>query len=100
MAAMKNLIPILLLAGLVFGQLPAKPKSVPKTAPRLGFAKSKDAAGLTDTDVFDEQKYVEEAGGDSSAVRTKRSAHEALLMREFMAGFNDTKECDGIVLLG
>ncbi len=97
---MKTAIAILLLASLAFGQLPAKPQSATKSALRLGFAKSKDATGLIDTDVLDEQKYIEEAGGDGSAVRARRAAHEALLMREFMAGFNEAKECDKVVLLG
>jgi len=52
-----------------------------------------------DTDVFDEQKYLEEAGSDSSSAKAKRVDHEAALTREFMDGFNQTKECDGIVLL-
>ncbi len=97
---MKTAIAILLLASLVFGQLPAKPKSTAKTAPRLGFAKARDANGLIDTDVLDEQKYIEGAGADSSAVQAKRATHETLLMREFMAGFNEAKECDKVVLLG
>lgn len=97
---MKTVITILLLASLAFGQLPSKPKFAAKNGPRLGFVKSKDAIGLTDTDRFDEQKYIEEAGGDSSAARAKRAAHESVLMREFMEGFNEAKECDGIVLLG
>jgi hypothetical protein len=53
-----------------------------------------------DTDVFDEAKYLEEAGSDSSAAKAKRAEHEAALTREFMDGFNQTKECDGIVLQG
>ena len=56
--------------------------------------------GFVDTDVFDEQKYLEGTGSDTTAVKAKRVAHEDALMREFMDGFNQSKECDGVILLG
>jgi hypothetical protein len=97
---MKFIIAILLLATVAHNQVPAKPQPATKQAPRLGFAETKDTTPIVDTDLFDEQKYIEEAGSDSSAVKAKRAAHEAALTREFMDGFNNASECDGIVLLG
>jgi len=92
----------LFLAILALPQFPSKPQAPPgpKHAPILGFAESKDATPILDTDLFAEQKYIEEVGADSSKVKAKRDAHEALLMREFMDGFNDAKECDGVILSG
>jgi hypothetical protein len=96
----KPIIAILFFAILVSCHVPARPKPVADSAPRIGFADTKDATAIVDTDLFDEQKYVEEAGGDSTAVKAKRAAHEAALMREFMNGFSAVKECDRIVIMG
>lgn len=97
---MKSIIAVFLLATLLFGQAPAKKQPVSNRAPRLGFVETKDAPGLVDTDQFDMQKYVEEGGSDSSTVKATRAAHESALTREFMDGFQNAKECDGIVLMG
>ena len=53
-----------------------------------------------DTDMFDQQKYVEASESDTSTMKARRASHEAALTREFMGGFNQAKECDGIVFLG
>jgi hypothetical protein len=71
-----------------------------KHAPILGFAQTSDAPPILDTDLLAEQKYIEEAGADPSRVKAKRAAHEALLTREFMEGFNDARECDDVILSG
>lgn len=97
---MKPSIAIFFLVTLVLGHAPAGPQPATKRAPRLAFAKTKDATPIMDTDLFDEQKYIEEGGSDSSAVKGKRATHEAALTREFMDGFKEAKECNGIVLLG
>jgi hypothetical protein len=97
---MKSLMSILILAALALGQLPGKSQPQQRRMPILGFAESKDATPIMDTDVFDEQKYAEEAGSDSVSLKTKRAAHEAALAREFMDGFNQAKECDSIILQG
>jgi hypothetical protein len=81
-------------------QLPGKPQAREVRAPRLGFIRTPGVTPIIDTDVFDEQKYVEESGSDSSGVKSKRAAHEAALTRELMDGFNQARECDGVVLLG
>ncbi|HEY6249947.1 MAG TPA: hypothetical protein VI685_08295 [Candidatus Angelobacter sp.] len=94
---MKTSLAILFLTLLSLAQAPDAQKG---KHPRLGFRQSKGATEFVDTDVFDEQKYVEETGADSTSIKAKRAAHEAILMREFMDGFNQAKECDGIVMLG
>src|SRR5215471_3164268 len=93
---MKSIMAILFLAGLGFIQLSGKSQP-PKGHLRLGFEEAKGTPPIVDTDLFDEQKYIEEGGSDSSAAKAKRLAHEAVLTREFMEGFNAAKECDGVV---
>src|SRR5579864_1942435 len=95
---MKYVLAVVFIATLVVAQISKNPETGIKH-PRLGFTQTQEGA-LVDTDLFDEQKYIEESGSDSSGVKTKRSAHEIALTREFMDGFNQAKECDGIVLLG
>jgi hypothetical protein len=96
---MKLIIAILFLAGLGFIQLSGKSQPQ-KGHLRLGFEQAKDTPPIVDTDLFDEQKYIEEGGSDSSAAKAKRETHEAALTREFMDGFNSAQECDGVVFLG
>ena len=90
---------ILFLAALALFQSAGQPQPG-KRAPRLGFVQAKDVTPIVDTDVFDEAKYVEESGSDSSAAKAKRAAHEATLTREFMDGFNQARECDGVIFMG
>lgn len=68
--------------------------------PSVGFAQGGNTAGLVDTDLFDEQKYEEQAGGDLSAAKAKRAAHEQALTKEFFNGYNSAKECDGVMFTG
>jgi hypothetical protein len=95
---MKSTIPIFLLAILALAQAPAKPKPA-KAVPRLAFLQTKDNPPLVDTDLYDEQKYIETVGSDASSVKSKRAEHETALMREFINGFNQAKECDGIIMM-
>ena len=98
---MRWILLILFFAALLIPQFPEKPQaaSKPKQAPILGFEANKNTTPIVDTDVFDEAKYIEQTGSDASAANAKRKEHEAALTREFMEGFNQTKECDGIILL-
>lgn len=91
---MNSIITILLLAGLALFQGTAK------RSPKLGFVHAKDVTPIVDTDIYDEAKYLEESGSDSSAAKAKRATHEAALTHEFMNGFNRAKECDRIILMG
>jgi hypothetical protein len=94
---MKSSLAILFLAVLACSQAPKSPQ-VGGKHPRLVLTETAGAA-IVDTDMFDEQKYIEESGADSSSTKSKRTAHETALNREFMDGFNQSKECDGIVLM-
>ena len=101
---MRYILLVLFFAALLIPQFPDKPQAAPtpkpKRAPLLAFEDNKSTTPIVDTDVFDEAKYIEEAGSDSSAAKAKRKEHETALTREFMDGFNQAKECDGIVLQG
>lgn len=96
---MKPTIIAFIFVALAMAQGPGKPQAEP-AHPIVGFAQSKDATPIMDTDVFDEAKYVEQVGADTTSVNAKRAAHEATLTREFMDGFNDSKECDNVILNG
>jgi len=96
---MNSTIAVLVLAALALLQSAGQPQPG-KRAPRLGFVQAKDVSPIIDTDVFDEAKYVEESGSDSSAVKAKRTAHEAALNHEFMDGFNQARECDRVIFMG
>jgi len=97
---MKTLSALLFVAVLALAQAPGKADQKEKKSPRLGFTEANGAVAFVDTDIFDQEKYTEAADGDTAALKAKRAAHEEALMREFMDGFNQTKECDGIILMG
>ena len=97
---MKPTIIAFIFVALAMAQGPVKAPAKDKHAPIVGFAQTKDSTPIMDTDVFDEAKYLEGVGSDTSTVNAKRAAHEAVLTREFMDGFNDSKECDGVILNG
>lgn len=69
-------------------------------APSVGFSQTSNASGLVDTDLFDHQKYIEQTGGDSSAIRADRASHETALSSQFFDAFNHDEACDGIVFMG
>lgn len=95
---MKCSFAILFVAALTLAQAPKSQVPAIKH-PRLAFVPT-DGAAIVDTDMFDAQKYIEESGSDSTSAKAQRTAHETALMREFMDGFNQARECDGIVLMG
>lgn len=97
---MKTLLAFVFLAMLALAQAPRGADQKEKKSPRVGFSEANGALGFVDTDIFDEQKYIEAVGADTAQVKAKRAAHEEALMREFMDGFNHEKECDGIILMG
>ena len=72
----------------------------PTQAPSVAIVQTGGSPVVVDTDMFDAQKYVEQTGADASSEKTKRAAHEEALTREFFAGFNDAKDCDGIIIKG
>lgn len=99
---MKRPLLIICLSTLALAQVhqhakqPAQPPAS-KTAPRLGFVKTKDSSGIVDSDLLKQQKQLQDAG---AAIHSMRDAHEAELMGEFVQSFNEIRECDRIVLVG
>lgn len=101
---MKLFITVVLLALVAWGQKsPANQQGAtpqrPTQAPSVALVQT-GGSPVVDTDMFDAQKYVEQTGADASSEKTKRASHEETLTREFFAGFNDTKDCDGIIVKG
>ena len=89
----------------VCAQTSQKPKPAPaaekqqaakKDSPTLGFTRIKDVSPITDQDAYMEELKLEKKLPGNEFVHDKRAMHEAILMNEFMEGFKDSKECDGI----
>lgn len=92
-------------AAVVYAQTSQKPKSAPapeqqqaakKVPPALGFTHIKDVSPLTDEDAYLEELKLEKQLPGNEFVHDKRAMHEAGLMDEFMEGFKNSKECNGI----
>lgn len=96
---MKALLTTILVSTLAMGQAHQHPGQPPtsKTAPRLGFVQTKDSSGVVDVDLLNAQRGMGDSG---AAMHSMRDMHQADLTREFIQDFNDTTECDRIVLLG
>ena len=90
---------VVFLSLLVAAQTPGT-SAKPRRTPTINFTPNEDSHAVVDTDMFDQQKYVEQSGQDSSSVKSKRASHETALTREFMEGFNQAKECDRIIFQG
>ena len=67
-------------------------------SPTLGFNKTKDVRPVLDQDAFAEETEIKKRLPDNQFVYDKRAMHEAALLREFVDGFQDSKECAGITL--
>lgn len=96
---MKALLTTFLVSTLALSQAHQHPGQPPasKTAPRLGFVQTRESSGVVDGDLLNAQKGMGDSG---AAMHSMRDMHQADLTREFIQDFNDTKECDRIVLLG
>lgn len=68
--------------------------------PSVGLLETAGISGVVDTDLYDQQKYIEQTGGDSSGTKTKRASHEEALTRDLFNGFSASKDCDGIIFEG
>jgi hypothetical protein len=83
-------------------QTAQKSKTVPAAAavkkdpPTLGFNHLKDVSPITDEDAHAEELKLEKELSGNQFVHDKRAMHEAALMNEFMEGFKNSKECNGI----
>jgi hypothetical protein len=73
-----------------------KQQAAKKDAPTLGFAHIKDVSPIMDEDAYTEELKMEKQLPGNEVVHDKRAMHEASLMDEFMEGFKDSKECNGI----
>ena len=75
---------------------PAKQEAAKKDPPTIGFNHIKDVSPIADEDAFMEELRMKKELPDNPLVYEKRAMHEAALMNEFMEGFKDSKECNGI----
>lgn len=93
---------VILCAMGVLGQQAARNKSDsdqrpnPKPAPSVGFNRAKDVSPIVDDDALHEEWKLEKRLPDNQFVHDKRAMHEATLMNEFIEGFKNSKECNGI----
>src|SRR2546427_10432657 len=74
----------------------AQKQSVQKDPPTLGFNHIKGVSPITDEDAYMEELKLEKQLPGNEFVHDKRAMHEAALMNEFMEGFKNSKECNGI----
>lgn len=73
-----------------------KEQATKKDSPTLGFTHIKDVSPITDQDAYMEELKLEKQLPGNEFVHDKRAMREAALMSEFMEGFKDSKECNGI----
>jgi hypothetical protein len=75
---------------------PAGQQPATKDPPTLGFNHIKDVSAIADEDAFIEERRLEKELPGNEFVHDKRAMHEMSLMNEFMEGFKNSKECNGI----
>lgn len=75
---------------------PAKQETAKKDPPTLGFNHLKDVPPIIDSDAMSEGQKLEKELPKNEFVHTKEALHETVLMNEFMEGFKNSKECNGI----
>jgi len=96
---------ILLFSIWAYGQTTQKSKPAPAAAkqeapkkdpPTLGFNQIKGVSPIIDSDALIEEGKLEKELPGNQFVHDKRAMHEAALMNEFVEGFKNSKECNGI----
>src|SRR2546421_7351888 len=100
---------VLVMSITLAAQTPTKPKTATpaptapkgntvssKEAPSLGFNNRKDVSPIMDVDAYQEEIKLKEKLPGNEFVETKRALHEGFLQKEFLDGFQNSKECDGI----
>lgn len=77
---------------------PTAPTQEPAQAatPTLGFAKIKDVSPILDSDSLVEEGKLEKRLPGNQFIKDKRALHETALMHDFLDGFRESKECEGI----
>jgi hypothetical protein len=80
----------------------SKPKPAPakqeaaKKPPTLGFNHIKGVPPILDSDALAEEERLEKELPGNQFIHDTRAMHEAALMNEFLEGFKNSKECNGI----
>jgi hypothetical protein len=67
-----------------------------RPAPSLGFNNIKDVPPIMDMDAQSEEMEMQKKLPNNQFVKTKRILHETSLMNDFIEGFKNSKECNGI----
>lgn len=82
----------------VCSSVPAKQQTAKKDPPTLGFNHIKGASPILDMDALTEEQRLEKELPGNQFVHVKRAMHETFLLNEFIEGFKNSKECNGITL--
>jgi hypothetical protein len=84
----------------LFGMWPqahqADQKPASKPTPTLGLIRTKGVSPITDSDALVEEHAIEKKLPGNQLVYDKRIMHESALLNEFLEGFKNSKECNGI----
>jgi hypothetical protein len=72
------------------------PSPAKKDAPTLGFTHIKDVSPIMDSDAMHEEWELKKKLPNNEFVHDKTALHETGLMNEFIEGFKNSKECNGI----
>jgi len=83
-----------------FSQQPPSTPLISATAtwPSLGFNHAKGVSGILDEDAYQEELAMAKRFPGNEFVYTGRAMREADLLRRFVEGFQDSKECSSISL--
>jgi hypothetical protein len=73
-----------------------KQQAAKKDPPTLGFNHIKDVPPIMDADAMTEEQKLEKELPGNERVHDKRAIHETILLNEFVEGFKNSKECNGI----
>ena len=81
------------------GEPPSKPlSSTTPTKTSLGFNQGKGVSGILDEDAYQEELEMAKRSPGNESVYAGRAMREADLLRQFVEGFHDSKECSDISL--
>jgi len=75
---------------------PSKQQPAKNDSPTLGFTHIKDVSPVLDSDAMHEEWELQKKLPGNQFVHDKTAMHETVLMNEFVEGFKDSKECNGI----
>jgi len=73
-----------------------KEQALKTDQPTLGFNHIKDVSPITDDDAIHEEWRLQKELPGNKLVHDKTALHETILMNEFIEGFKNSKECNGI----